>query len=79
MWLGDHLTKGEVMKVGSLVRALGFDFSRLFVVLETRTSPSMVSARGFREERTDLRLHCSENPFLEQSWSNADFFELVSE
>ena len=80
MWLGDHLIKGEVMKVGSLVRALGFDFSRLFIVLETRTSPSMVIGReDFREERTDLRLHCSENPFLEQSWSNADFFELVSE
>tara|TARA_R110001592_G_scaffold231728_1_gene488875 strand:- start:222 stop:431 length:210 start_codon:yes stop_codon:yes gene_type:complete len=69
MWLGDHLTKGEVMKVGSLVRALGFDFSRLFVVLEVRNE------RGYEE----LKLHCSENPFLEQSWSNADFFELVSE
>ena len=55
------------MKVGSLVRAIGFDFSRLFVVLETRNE------RGYEE----LKLHCSENPFLEQTWSNADFFEVV--
>ena len=55
------------MKTGDLVRALGFDFSRLFLVLETR------SKRGYEE----LRLHCSENPFLEQTWSNADFFEVV--
>ena len=56
------------MKVGDLVAALGFDSSRLFVVMETRTD------RGFEE----LKLHCSENPFLRQSWSNADFFEMVS-
>jgi hypothetical protein len=56
------------MKVGDLLIALGFDSNKLFVVMETRT------ARGFEE----LRLHCSENPFLKQSWSNADFFEVVS-
>jgi hypothetical protein len=55
------------VKAGDLVRALGFDFSRLFVVLETRNE------RGYEE----LKLHCSENPFLQQSWSNADFFEVV--
>mgnify|MGYP003144032477 FL=1 len=55
------------MKVGDLVRALGFDMSRLFLVLEVR------SDQGCEE----LRLHCSENPFLEQGWSNADFFEVV--
>ena len=55
------------MKVGNLVRARGFDFSRLFVVLETRNE------RGYEE----LKLHCSENPFLEQTWSNAEFFEVV--
>lgn len=58
---------GVGMKQGSLVRAIGFDFSRLFVVLETRNE------RGYEE----LRLHCSENPLLEQSWSNAEFFEVV--
>lgn len=57
----------KVMKQGNLVRAIGFDFSRLFVVLETRNE------RGYQE----LRLHCSENPFLEQTWSNAEFFEVV--
>ena len=57
------------MKQGNLVRAIGFDMSRLFVVLEVRNE------RGYEE----LKLHCSENPFLEQTWSNADFFELVSE
>lgn len=55
------------MKVGTLVRAIGFDFNRLFVVLETR------SERGFLE----LRLHCSENPYLQGTWSNAEFFEVV--
>ena len=59
--------KGRVMKVGNLVRAIGFDMNRLFIVLETRTE------RGYEE----LRLHCSENPFLEQTWSNAEFFEVV--
>jgi len=59
--------EGKIMKVGNLVRAIGFDMSRLFVVLETRNE------RGYEE----LRLHCSENPFLQQSWSNADFFEVV--
>lgn len=57
----------KVMKVGNLVRAIGFDMNRLFVVLETRNE------RGYEE----LRLHCSENPFLEQTWSNAEFFEVV--
>ena len=56
-----------LMQVGNLVRALGFDMSRLFLVLEVRNN------QGGEE----LRLHCSENPFLEQSWSNADFFEVV--
>ena len=55
------------MKVGSLVRARGFSMERLFVVLEARNE------RGYEE----LRLHCSENPFLEQTWSNAEFFEVV--
>ena len=55
------------MQVGNLVRALGFDMSRLFLVLEVRNN------QGCEE----LRLHCSENPSLEQSWSNADFFEVV--
>ena len=56
------------MKIGDLVRAIGFDMSRLFVVLEVRNE------RGYEE----LKLRCSENPFLEQTWSNADFFEVVS-
>lgn len=55
------------MKQGNLVRARGFDMSRLFVVLEVRNE------RGYEE----LKLHCSENPFLEQTWSNAEFFEVV--
>jgi hypothetical protein len=55
------------MKVGDLVRAMGFGKSKLFVVLETRNE------RGYEE----LRLHCSENPFLEQSWCLADYFEVV--
>lgn len=55
------------MKVGTLVRSIGFDLNMLFVVLETRIE------RGYEE----LRLHCSENPFLEQTWSNAEFFEVV--
>ena len=54
------------MKVGDLVRAIGFGKSRLFLVLETRNE------RGCEE----LRLHCSENPFLEQSWCLADYFEV---
>ncbi len=60
------------MKVGTLVRATGFDCGQLdamlFVVLETRRNED-----GFEE----LRLYCSENPFLEQTWSNAEFFEVV--
>jgi len=55
------------MKVGDLVRALGFDMSRLFVVLEVRND------RDYEE----LKLHCSENAFLGQTWSNAEFFEVV--
>ena len=58
---------GVGMKQGNLVRAIGFPMNRLFVVLETRNE------RGYEE----LRLHCSENPFLEQTWSNAEFFEVV--
>ena len=54
-------------KKGDLVRAIGFDMSRLFIVLDVRYE------RGYEE----LRLHCSENPFLEQTWSNAEFFEVV--
>lgn len=57
------------MKVGTLVRAIGFDSSRLFVVLEIRNKPGC--------EDVWVRLHCSENPFLEQTWSNAEFFEVV--
>jgi len=41
--------------------------NRLFVVLEVRNE------QGYEE----LKLHCSENPWLSQSWSNADFFEVV--
>ncbi len=55
------------MKQGDLVRALGFDMERLFIVLETRTE------EGYEQ----LKLHCSENPWLSQSWSNAEFFEVV--
>lgn len=55
------------MRKGDLVRAIGFDMSRLFVVLDVRNE------RGYEE----LRLHCSENPFLEHSWSNAEFFQVV--
>ena len=58
---------GVGFKKGSLVRAIGCYSSRLFVVLETRNE------LGYEE----LRLHCSENPFLEQTWSNAEFFEVV--
>jgi len=55
------------MQVGDLVRAIGFGKNRLFVVLETRNE------RGCEE----LRLHCSENPFLPERWCLADYFEVV--
>ena len=60
----------EEMKVGDLVRALGFavNYKRVFLVLETRNE------KGYQE----VRLHCSENPHLQQSWSNAEFFEVVN-
>lgn len=59
------------MKAGDLVRALGFavDYERVFLVLESRNE------KGFQE----VRLHCSKNPYLQQSWSNAEFFEVVNE
>ena len=59
------------MKVGDLVRALGFavDYERVFLVLESRNE------KGFQQ----VRLHCSKNPYLQQSWSNAEFFEVVNE
>ena len=68
------------MKVGDLVRSVGFENNRLFVVLETRTFPSTSIGRGhFREERTEIRLHCTENPFLAKSFCSAEYFELISE
>ena len=59
------------MKAGDLVRALGFavDYERVFLVLESRNE------KGFQE----VRLHCSKNPYLQQTWSNAEFFEVVNE
>ena len=68
------------MKVGDLVRSVGFEENKLFVVLETRTFPSMAIGRGhFREERTEIRLHCTENPFLKKTFCSAEYFELISE
>jgi hypothetical protein len=68
------------MKVGDLVRSMGFEKTRLFVVLEARTFPSVAIGRGhFREERTEIRLHCTENPFLKKTFCSAEYFELISE
>jgi hypothetical protein len=40
----------------------------------------MAIGRGhFREERTEIRLHCTENPFLAKSFCSAEYFELISE
>ena len=68
------------MKVGDLVKSIGFGENKLFVVLETRISPSMTIGRAhFREERTEIRLYCAENPFLKEAFCNAEHFELISE
>jgi hypothetical protein len=50
------------------------------VVLEVRTSPSMTIGRGhFREERTEIRAFFAENPQMSKHFSNAKFFEVISE
>tara|TARA_R110001606_G_C15180542_1_gene629293 strand:- start:212 stop:424 length:213 start_codon:yes stop_codon:yes gene_type:complete len=68
------------MKVGDLVRSVGFENNRLFIVLEARTFPEMAIGKGhFREERTEIRLHCTENPFLKKTFCSAHYFELISE
>ena len=68
------------MKVGDLVRSVGFENNRLFVVLETRTLPSMAIGRGhFREERREIRLHCTENSYLAKTFCSTEYFELISE
>ena len=58
------------MKAGDLVRALGFavDSKEVFLVLETRNEKSY----------QEVRVHCSKNPYLKQTWSNAQFFEVVN-
>ena len=50
------------------------------VVLETRTFPSMTIGRGhFREERTEIRALFAENPQMSKHFSNAEYFEVISE
>ena len=69
------------MKVGDLVRTVSNAGKPwVGVVLETRTYPSMTIGRGhFREERTEIRAFFSENPQLSKHFSNARFFEVISE
>jgi hypothetical protein len=69
------------MKVGDLVRTVSSaPESWVGVVLETRTFPSMTIGRGhFREETTEIRAFFAENPQLSKHFSNARFFEVISE
>jgi hypothetical protein len=69
------------MKKGDLVRIVSNAGEPwVGVVLETRTYPSMTIGRGhFREERTEIRAFFAENPQLSKHFSNARFFEVISE
>jgi hypothetical protein len=69
------------MKVGDLVRIVSSaPESWVGVVLETRTFPSMTIGRGhFREERTEIKVWCSEKPRLSEYFCNAEYFEVISE
>ena len=69
------------MKKGDLVRIVSNSGEPwVGVVLEVRTSPSMTIGRGhFREERTEIRAFFSQNPQMSKHFSNAKFFEVISE
>ena len=50
------------------------------LVLETRTFPAMTIGRGhFRKERTEIRAFFSENPQMSDHFTNAKFFEAITE
>jgi len=69
------------MKVGDLVRTVSnAGATWVGVVLEVRASPSMTIGRGhFREERTEVRAFFAESPQMSKHFSNAKFFEVISE
>jgi hypothetical protein len=67
------------MKVGDLVKSIGFGENKLFVVLETRISPSMTIGRVHFRSGTEIRLYCAENPFFKETFCNTEHFELISE
>ena len=68
------------MKVGDLVRIVSNAGEPwVGLVLETRTSPPPLGRGRFPEERTEIRAFFSENPQLSKHFSNARFFEVISE
>lgn len=69
------------MKVGDLVRIVSNSGEPwVGLVLEVRTSPAMTIGRGhFRKERTEIRAFFSENPQMSDHFTNAKFFEAITE
>ena len=76
------------MKVGDLVRTVSnAGATWVGVVLEVRTFPSIFFTRSsltigrghFREERTEVRAFFAESPQMSKHFSNAKFFEVISE
>ena len=69
------------MKKGDLVRIVSNAGEPwVGLILETRTSPSMTIGRGhFRKERTEIRAFFSENPQMSDHFTNAKFFEAITE
>ena len=70
-----------MLKIGDLVRIVSNSGKPWAgIVLETRISPSITIGRGhFREERTEIKAYFNENPKMAQHFTNAKFFEVVSE
>jgi hypothetical protein len=68
------------MKVGDLVRTVSnAGATWVGVVLEVRASPSPLGRGHFREERTEVRAFFAESPQMSKHFSNAKFFEVISE
>lgn len=63
------------MKVGDLVRVA--DSDRIGIVLEMRTSSMTIG--GHTRNRTEVRVLDPERLFMARFFSNADFYEIISE
>ena len=69
------------MKVGDLVRTVSnAGATWVGVVLEVRTTHSVTIGQvTFNKKRTEIRAFFSQNPQMSKHFSNAEFFEVISE